>query len=137
MLRIRMAGWSGWHLFRAAVVFVAAVGSGVVIGLALAPVTASAQAVKTFEAPAGMIFNFVESGSTADFEQVMTRVGSVMLESDNPERVNQARGWKVYKALEPGPNGDVLYVWLIDPTIPEVDYSVAQILNEEIPNEVQ
>ena len=134
MARIRMAGW---QLAWGGGALAAAVGGGVVMGLAFAPSYAAAQAVKTLEAPTGMIFNYVERDSTAAFEQVMTRLGAVMTASENPERVEQASGWKVYRALEPGPNDNVLYVWFIDPTVPDADYSVAQILNEEVPNEVQ
>ena len=31
----------------------------------------------------------------------------------------------------------MLYVSFIDPAVPETDYSVVQILNEQVPNEVQ
>ena len=134
MARIRMAEW---QLVWGSGALVAAVGIGVVLGLAFAPSYAVAQAVKTLEAPTGMIFNYVESDSTDAFEQVMTRLAAAMTSSENPERVEQAAGWKVYRALEPGPNDNVLYVWFIEPTVPDADYSVSQILNEEVPNEVQ
>ena len=38
------------------------------------------------------------------------------------------------KAAEPGPNGAVVYVFLIDPTVPGADYSLGPILAEAYPN---
>ena len=137
MSRILIFGKSRWQLAWSGFILLLAVIIGLVAGLFLSPRLAEAQAFQTLDEPAGMVFNYIEQGSTDAFEQVMTRLGQVMAESENPERVQQASGWKVYKAIEPGPNNNVLYVWFIDPTVPEADYSVAQILNEEIPNEVQ
>ena len=137
MSRIWIFGESRWQLAWSGFILSSAVIIGLVAGLALSPKLVEAQAFKTLDEPVGMVFNYIEQDSTAAFEQVMTRLGQVMAESENPERVQQASGWKVYKAIEPGPNNNVLYVWFIDPTVPEADYSVAQILNEEIPNEVQ
>ena len=136
-IKIKTIRWTRWQLVWGSGVLAGSVGIGMVIGLAFAPAQAAAQAVKTLEAPTGMIFNYIEPESTAAFEQVMTRLGTVMASSENPERVEQAAGWKVYKALETGPNDNVLCVWFIDPAVPDADYSVAQILSEEVPNEVQ
>ena len=137
MSRIWIFGESRWQLAWSGCILSLAVILGLVAGLSLSPRLAEAQAFKTLDEPVGMVFNYIEQDSAEDFEQVMARLGQVMAESENPERVQQASGWKVYKAIEPGPNNNVLYVWFIDPTVPNADYSVAQILNEEIPNEVQ
>ena len=137
MSRMLILGESRWQLAWSGFILSFAVIIGLVAGLFLSPQLVEAQAFKTLDEPVGMVFNYIEQDSTDAFEQVMTRLGQVMAESENPERVQQASGWKVYKAIEPGPNNNVLYVWFIDPTVPEADYSVAQILNEEIPNEVQ
>ncbi len=137
MSRIVIIGESRWQLAWSGCILSLAVIFGLVAGLSLSPRLAEAQAFKTLDEPVGMVFNYIEQDSAEAFEQVMARLGQVMAESENPERVQQASGWKVYKAVEPGPNNNVLYVWFIDPTVPEADYSVAQILNEEIPNEVQ
>ena len=137
MSRIVIIGESRWQLAWSGCILSLAVILGLVAGLSLSPRLAEAQAFKTLDEPVGMVFNYIEQDSAEAFEQVMARLGQVMAESENPERVQQASGWKVYKAIEPGPNNNVLYVWFIDPTVPNADYSVAQILNEEIPNEVQ
>jgi len=130
-------GESRWQLAWSGFILSFAVIIGLVAGLFLSPRLVEAQAFKTLDEPVGMVFNYIEQDSAEAFEQIMERLGQVMAESENPERVQQASGWKVYKAIELGPNNNVLYVWFIDPTVPEADYSVAQILNEEVPNEVQ
>ena len=137
MSRIVIIGESRWQLAWSGCILSLALIFGLVAGLSLSPRLAEAQAFKTLDEPVGMVFNYIEQDSAEAFEQVMERLGQVMAESENPERVQQASGWKVYKAIEPGPNNNILYVWFIDPTVPEADYSVAQILNEEVPNEVQ
>tara|TARA_B100001013_G_C24596791_1_gene437118 strand:- start:577 stop:1080 length:504 start_codon:yes stop_codon:yes gene_type:complete len=137
MSRIVIIGESRWQLAWSGCILSLALIFGLVAGLSLSPRLAEAQAFKTLDEPVGMVFNYIEQDSADAFEEVMARLGQVMAESENPERVQQASGWKVYKAIEPGPNNNVLYVWFIDPTVPEADYSVAQILNEEVPNEVQ
>lgn len=111
--------------------------AGTVLGMAWATYTAEAQAARTYSGDAGMMLNYVKADSTADFEAVMQKVGEALTTSDNPERNQQAQGWKVYRAQEPGQNNSMLYVWFIDPAVPGADYAVSQILNEAFPGEVQ
>jgi len=42
----------------------------------------------------------------------------------------------VFKALEPGGNNTVLYVFWINPAVKGADYTVSKILSEAFPNEV-
>ena len=137
MMRSKMTGWSRWRRVWAGCALAAAVAVGVVLGMSIAGTSEAAQAERTFDAPAGMMLNYVKSGSTADFEGVMTRLGDALTNSENLVRGEQASGWKIYKARESGPNDDVLYIWFLDPTVSGAEYSVSQILNEEFPAEVQ
>ena len=116
---------------------VAALVTGVVLGMALTTKSAEAQAARTFSGGAGMMLNYIKPSATADFEAVMSKLGEALQASDNAERGQQARGWKIYKAQEPGPNNSILYVWFIDPAVPGADYAVSAILNEAFPTEVQ
>ncbi len=84
-----------------------------------------------------MMLNYVKADATNDFEAVMRKLAEALQQSENAERRQQAEGWKVYKAQEPGQGGSVLYVWFIDPTVSGADYAVSQILNEAFPAEVQ
>ena len=49
----------------------------------------------------------------------------------------QAPGWRVFKAAEPGPNSTVLYMFLIDPTVPGADYGLGRILSDAYPDRIQ
>ena len=116
---------------------VAALVTGIVVGMTLHPSTAEAQASRTFSGGSGMMLNYIKADSTNDFEGVMRKLGEALQQSDNADRNQQAQGWKIYRATEPGPNNSVLYVWFIDPTVSGADYAVSQILNEAFPAEVQ
>ena len=92
---------------------------------------------RVFTSDAGIVLNFIKSDKTADFEAVMARLKTALQKSAKPERRQQAAGWKIFRALEPGPNGSVLYVFTIDPAVPGADYTVSTILAEAFPEEVQ
>jgi hypothetical protein len=60
-----------------------------------------------------------------------------LAKSEKPERKQQAASWKIYKAAEGGPGGAVIYVSTMEPAVKGADYSVALILSEAFPQEVQ
>jgi hypothetical protein len=86
---------------------------------------------------AGVVLNFIKPDKTADFEAVIAKVREALQASDKPERKRQAASWKVFRAVEPGANGSVLYMFVIDPAVKGADYTVSGILAEGFPNEVQ
>lgn len=92
---------------------------------------------RVFAYDAGLVLNFVKPDKTADFEAIMGKLKEALQKSDKPERKQQAASWKVLKALEPGGNGSVLYVFVIDPAVKGADYTVSTILAEAFPTEVQ
>ena len=79
----------------------------------------------------------IKPDKTADFESVMAKLRDALTKTDKPERKQQASGWKIYKSTEPGPGGNVLYVAVITPVLKGADYTVAKILYEVFPTEVQ
>jgi hypothetical protein len=91
---------------------------------------------RVFASPAGMVFNLIKPDKTADFDLVLTRLRSALTNNPDPVRKKQGAGWKVYKASEPH-QGSVLYIFLIDPAVPDADYSISKILAEMYPAEVQ
>ena len=93
--------------------------------------------VRVFASDAGLVLNFIKPDRTADFEAVMAKLHVALQKSDKPERKQQAASWKVMRALEPGANGSVLYVFLIDPAVKGADYTVSTILAEAFPEDVQ
>jgi hypothetical protein len=48
----------------------------------------------------------------------------------------QAAGWKMFRAVEPGPNATVLYVFLLDPAVPRADYGLGRILADAFPEQI-
>jgi hypothetical protein len=91
----------------------------------------------TFEGEAGLILMQIKPDKTADFESAMAKLHEAFMKTDKPERKQQAAGWKIYKSTDPGPGGNVLYVAVINPALKGADYTVAKILYEVFPTEVQ
>ena len=115
---------------------------GLVAG-ALSATTAFAQAApaaaaqapptaRTFASDGGMVLNFIKPDKTADFEAVMGKLKEALQKSDHPERKQQAASWKVFKSPEPA-GANVLYVFVIDPSVKDADYTVSNILAEAFP----
>src|SRR5689334_2790316 len=99
-----------------------------------------AQAVsqpRLFPNDAGMILVFIKPDKAADFEMVIGKLKEALAKSEKPERKQQAASWKIYKAAEGGPGGAVIYVSTMEPAVKGADYSVALILSEAFPQEVQ
>ena len=125
---------------------------GLVVG-ALSATTAFAQATPAPAAPAaaaqaaptarmfasdgGMVLNFIKPDKTADFEAVIGKLKEALQKSAKPERKQQAASWKVFKSPDPAAGGNVLYVFMIDPSVKGADYTVSTILAEAFPTEVQ
>ncbi len=95
---------------------------------------APAQA-RVFGSDAGMVLNFIKPDKTADFEAIIAKLKEALAKSDKPERRQQAATWKVFRAVEPGANGSVLYVFDVDPAVKGADYTVSTILAEAFPPE--
>jgi hypothetical protein len=102
--------------------------------VATGPVSPDVSA-RVFGASAGLIFNAVRADSTDDFEVVLARLSEALEASPDPVRRQQAAGWRVFRVAEPGPNGSVLYVFVLDPVVPGADYGVARVLAEAFPDE--
>lgn len=106
-------------------------------GQAAAPPPPAVPTSRRFTSDAGIIFSVIKADKTADFEAVMARVKEGLSKSADAKRKQMALGWRVFKAVEPGPGGNVVYVWIIDPPVKDVDYTVTEILKEAFPSESQ
>ena len=91
---------------------------------------------RVFASEQGLIFNAIRPDKVMDFETVLAKLRAALADSKDPVRTQQGWGWKIYKAAEPGPNGSVLYVFVMDPAVKGADYGVAKILSEAYPKEV-
>ena len=113
---------------------------GLAVGMLVATsgVQAQQQPPRVFGSDAGMVLNFVKADKTSDFELVMNKLKEALQKSDKPERKQQAASWKVFKSPDPAAGGNVLYVFMIDPSVKGADYNVVQLLVEGFANaEVQ
>jgi hypothetical protein len=102
-----------------------------------APNPAAPTVARVFTAGTGLILNTVRPDRVVDFEMVVAYLQSAFETSTDPMVRAQGRGWRIYKAAEPGPNATVLYVFLIDPTVANADYGLGRILSDAYPDRVQ
>ena len=91
---------------------------------------------RVFTAERGIIFNAIRPDKVADFETVLAKLRQALDTSSDATRSAQGSGWKIFRAAEPGPNGSVLYVFVMDPVVKGADYGVARILAEAYPTEI-
>jgi hypothetical protein len=73
----------------------------------------------------------VKTDQTATFEEMMGKIKAGIAKSDKPDLKQQANAWKVYKSSE-GMAGNALYVVVIDPAMPNTEYSFLQVLNSTL-----
>ena len=95
-----------------------------------APVPPATAPARAFAAPAGLLLHPVLSTRVADFERFLLYVRDALARTTDPTMRRQAAGWEFYRVMEAGPNGDVVYAFLLDPTVPCVDYALGPILTE-------
>jgi hypothetical protein len=79
----------------------------------------------------------IKPDKTADFEKVAAKLHDALQKSSKPERREQAKGWRIMRMSKPLPDGNVAYVHVIDPVVPNADYTLMQILYDEFPDERQ
>jgi hypothetical protein len=82
----------------------------------------------------GLLFVTVKPTHSAQFEAGIGALREVLVASPDPVRQQQRAGWRVYKQVEPWMGGGIVYLFLIHPVVPGVDYSVASILAEGRPD---
>ena len=89
-----------------------------------------------FKSNAGILLIQVKPDSTAAFEEMMTKLKASMMSSTDATIKSQA-SFKVYKSADPGPQGNVLYVFVADPAIPNTEYQFLEIINKSMTPEQQ
>jgi hypothetical protein len=91
----------------------------------------------TFDGDTAIWTVAIRPDKTADFERVMTRLREALINSSNPLRRRQAEGWTLVRLSMPLPGGNTGYMHMLQPVVPDVDYSVMRTLYEELPDERQ
>jgi hypothetical protein len=88
---------------------------------------------RTFASDVAMVLNFIKADKAGEFEMVLGKLKEALMKSPKPERQKQAAGWRIFKATDGIPAGTALYVYFVDPTVKDADYTVATILAEGLP----
>ena len=95
---------------------------------------AAAPTARTFASDGGMVLNFIKPDKTADFESVIGKLKEALAKSEKPERKQQAASWKVFKSPDPAAGGNVLYIFIIEPSVKGADYQISNIIAEGFPS---
>jgi hypothetical protein len=83
-----------------------------------------------FTTPAATLLATIKPEKVADYEWLLAAFVEALKTSADPIHQQMAASLKVYKATEPVPGGsNTLYLLLIDPVVPEADYSWQALLN--------
>ena len=90
----------------------------------------------TLDKPA-LIYVQIKPDKSSDYEGVIAKLKEALQKTDKAELKQAAAGWKIYKSDAPGPNGNVLFVHLIDPPAAGADYGVMKILYDAFPADSQ
>jgi hypothetical protein len=125
----RRSGWIALGLFVGIVSAPAAYAQAAPAQAPAPAQQAQAPTKRVFASDAGMVLNFIKPDKTADFEAVMGKLKEALQKSDKPERKQQAASWKVFKSPDPA-GANVLYVFIIEPSVKDADYTVSNILAE-------
>jgi len=101
------------------------------------PVATPPPVARGFSAPTGLLFNTVRTERVKDFELFLGYLRQALDKATDPNVQAQARGWRMFKATEPGPNNTALYLFVLDPAVPGADYSLGHVLADAYPDAVQ
>jgi hypothetical protein len=91
----------------------------------------------TFEGDTALWTVAIKPDKTADFEQIMKKVHEALLKSNDPQRKEQAAGWKVMRISKPLADGNIAYVHIVHPVVTGADYTIMQTLYDAFPDERQ
>ena len=113
-------------------------GAGTAYAQAQPPQQAQATpTARVFGSDAGMVLNFIKPDKVADFDMIIGKLKEALQKSDKPERKQQAAGWKIYKSPDPAAGGNVLYIFIISPSVKGADYQVSNLLVEGLGNNAE
>jgi hypothetical protein len=89
---------------------------------------------RKFTSSVGMFINVIKADKVQAFETFVKRLHEAMAKTDKEDRKKQAAGWRVFKSTQPDAQGNVVYLFLIDPTA-DVDYTITRIMVDVFPRE--
>ena len=86
----------------------------------------------SFTTPAGVLLVQVKPDQTAVFEVMFTKLKTGV--SNTADLKAQAGAWKAYRASEPMA-GNVLYIVIIDPAVPNAEYQFFEVMQKTLTDE--
>jgi hypothetical protein len=79
--------------------------------------------------PSGVLLVPIKQDQTGVFEEFAKKLKAGLAKTTDPQLLEQAKGFKIYKSAEPfGPNA--LYVIVIDPVVPNAEYELFAMLQK-------
>ncbi len=91
----------------------------------------------TFNGETALLTVAIRPDKTAEFDRILSKLRAALMKSSDPQRQQQAAGWKVIRLATALPDGNVAYVHVVDPVVPGAGYGVMQILYDAFPDERQ
>lgn len=119
-----------------AVLLVAAPGSAWAAGAssdARQPPAPQAPPEQKFTSTVGLYYNIIKADKIADFEKFIARLHAAMAKTENGTRRKQAAGWRVFKSATADPQGNVVYLFWLDPVAADTDYTITKIMVDVFP----
>lgn len=98
------------------------------------PAAQPAPTDRKFTSATGMFFNVIKADKVADFEKFIGLLHEALSKTDKEDRKKQAAGWRVFKSTTPDAQGNVVYIFFMDPTA-DVDYTLTRIMVDVFPRE--
>lgn len=133
----------GFQVIRSGLVLAAALLVGAPVAYAQEPAQQQPAAQEQPQAPVlplegdvALITILIKPDKTADFEQVLAKLKEALNKSENPQRKQQAAGWKVFKGTQMA-QGNAVYIMRIDPVVKGAEYDISRLIAEVFPVEVQ
>ena len=112
--------------------------SGVVLAAALLmlPAFAPGSAMHAQQGPTKVTYSgdmvllayAIPADKTGDYEMVIAKLKEALGKSEKPEAKQQMAGWRIMKSGTPQPTGEIIYIHVISPVVPDADYSVTNIV---------
>jgi hypothetical protein len=75
-----------------------------------------------FTTNTGLVLHAVKPASVNDYELAIVALREGLAKAEDAETQQLARAWRIYKASEADAKSSVIYVHVIDPVVPGVDY---------------
>lgn len=92
--------------------------------------------VLPLEGDAVVITMLIKPDKTADFERVIAKYRESFEKSEKAVRKQQIAGLKFFKSTQQA-QGNAVYIFYVDPVVPNEEYDISRVIAEVFPTEVQ